>query len=71
MEAQTQERRKVLRRLDPNSYTVLIGFKGSAVLQNDLRECAKIMGLPYSEFLRAAAQDIVANVKKLKEGIDK
>jgi len=63
--------RKAKPKLDPTQSTVLIGFKGSAGLKKDLEECASSLGLGYSQFLRATAQQSVSQIKKLKEGIDK
>ena len=67
--SENQERKKP--RLDPNSETVLIGFKGSEAMRSELKDCADTLGLSYSEFLRATAQDSITRVKRLREGFEK
>ncbi len=71
MNLSEQETKKAKPKLDPQSQTVLIGFKGSEVLKKDLEECASTLGLSYSQLLRANAQECVEKIKQLKEGFDK
>lgn len=66
-----QPPRKAKPRLDPDSETVLIGFKGPATLKRSLEECAGTLGIGYSQLLRATAQECVLKIKKLKDGFDK
>lgn len=54
------------RKLDPGIETVLIGFKGSKHLALALKQAAAMLGLSYSEFLRAGAEDLVKKAQKLK-----
>jgi hypothetical protein len=45
---------------------VVIGFKGSTQLRDDLKESATKMGITYSQLLRAIAVDCVTKIKGLK-----
>lgn len=58
-------------KLDPDHDTVLIGFKGTVKLKEDLEACAASMGVGYSQFLRAAAQESIVRINKIKEGFTK
>jgi hypothetical protein len=58
-------------KLDPNCDTVLIGFKGPVKLKEALEQCAASMGMGYSQFLRAAAQESILRINKVKEGFAK
>ena len=67
-EQTTQPRRGGKQKLDPGAETVLIGFKGPKHLAVDLQQAAAMLGLSYSELLRAGAEDMVKKVQKMKAG---
>ncbi len=53
--------------LSADSETVLIGFKGSKILQDDLKASAAKLGITYSQLLRAIAVDCVDKIKGMKD----
>ena len=53
-------------KLNPDETTVLIGFKGTQQLQNDLKAAAGALGINHSVLLRTVAEDCVEAMKKIK-----
>lgn len=58
-------------KLDPEQDTVMIAFKGPVRLKEALEQCAASLGMGYSQFLRAAAQESILKINKIKEGFRK
>ena len=51
--------------LSDSEFGVLIGFRGSQRLKNELEASAASLGIGYSQLLRIASQDVVEKIRQL------
>lgn len=65
MQYQPQRGRKP--KLDPNSETVVLGFKGTKMMKTEIEKTATSLGISYSEFLRTSTEDSLARFRRLRE----